>query len=372
MKTVALGSVARSVSQTHLKKEGELIFLNTSDIERGRILHRNFSSVASMPGQAKKSVELGDILFSEIRPANGRWALIKESAEDLIVSTKLMVIRPTTDALDPTYLYLFLTSGVTTKWLQILAESRSGTFPQITFDEVSRLELPLPPIEEQRAIAATLGTLDDKIESNRRSMAKAQELGDALFRSASVEYRAVSDVAVITMGSSPAGETLNEVGEGMPFYQGTRDFGDRFPSLRVWTESPVRLAKKNDTLMSVRAPVGELNRALFDCCVGRGVAAIHSESQPSSLYYAMRASAFTWDKFQGEGTVFASVNKKDVHTSEILWVSDDSAEALELTLSALDDRIESLHHEVQHLSKLRDSLLPALLSGQLRAATRRV
>lgn len=105
---------------------------------------------------------------------------------------------------------------------------------------------------------------------------------------------------------------------------------------------------------------------MVDCCIGRGVAAIHSDLQPSTIYYAMRNSGATWDKFQGEGTVFASVNKWDVHNAEILWVHDGEATALESTLASIDARIESLESESHRLATLRDALLPELLSGRIR------
>ena len=124
--------------------------------------------------------------------------------------------------------------------------------------------------------------------------------------------------------------------------------------------------------MSVRAPVGELNRVLDDCCVGRGVAAIHSKKQPSTLYYAMRASRAAWEKFQGEGTVFASVNKQDVHGAEIYWIGDRHAERLEQALSSLDSKIESFETESERLIALRNTLLPELLSGNIRVPVERV
>ncbi|QIN30463.1 restriction endonuclease subunit S [Brevibacterium luteolum] len=188
-----------------------------------------------------------------------------------------------------------------------------------------------------------------------------------MFAASSDESRLLSDVADITMGSSPKGADLNEDGDGLPFYQGTRDFGFRFPSLRVWTTASVRTAAENDTLMSVRAPVGELNRAHADCCIGRGVAAIHSDTHPSILYYAMRSSKSAWNKFQGEGTVFASVNKTDVHDAEVRWVGDDLTLELEQKLHTIDARIESLEEESWRLAALRGTLLPELLYGRVRA-----
>jgi len=180
---VQIGELASSISDTHKFGKEQLIFLNTSDILHGKFLHRTYSAVKDWPGQAKKSIRKHDILFSEIRPANGRWAYVADDADDFVVSTKLMVIRAKQDRLFPKFLYQFPTSSEITKWLQHLAESRSGTFPQITFDQVATLELPLPPLAEQKAIAAVLGALDDKIELNRRMNATLEAMARALFQS---------------------------------------------------------------------------------------------------------------------------------------------------------------------------------------------
>ena len=183
-----IGEIAASISDTHKFGKEQLVFLNTSDILHGKFLHRTYSAVKDWPGQAKKSIRKDDILFSEIRPANGRWAYVEENADDFVVSTKLMVIRAKQDRLFPKFLYQFLTSSEITKWLQHLAESRSSTFPQITFDQVATLELPLPPLAEQKAIAAVLGTLDDKIECNRRMNATLEAMARALFQSWFVDF----------------------------------------------------------------------------------------------------------------------------------------------------------------------------------------
>lgn len=143
-----IGEIAASVSETHKRGKPELIFLNTSDILHGKFLHRTYTPTKDWPGQAKKSIRRDDILLSEIRPANGRWAFVREDADDFVVSTKLMVIRADQRRVFPLYLYQFLTSSETSAWLQHLAESRSGTFPQITFDQVASLEIPLPPLAD--------------------------------------------------------------------------------------------------------------------------------------------------------------------------------------------------------------------------------
>ena len=130
-----LGEVIESYSKTHKFSKPQLVFLNTSDIYSGKILHRNYSDVDNMPGQAKKEIRNGDILFSEIRPANKRYAFIKEKRpEDFVVSTKLMVLRTKDNSYSSLKVYFYLTLPDVLNDLQKQADGASGTFPQITFD----------------------------------------------------------------------------------------------------------------------------------------------------------------------------------------------------------------------------------------------
>lgn len=178
---VTFGDVCETISETHKVKKGKLIFLNTGDIERGKILHKNYSLVEKMPGQAKKSIKKGDILFSEIRPANGRWAYVDFESEDFIVSTKLMVIRAN-EKINSRYLYHLLTSPEIVKKLQQLAEARSGTFPQITFSQLSNITFRLPPKETQYSISSILDSLVRKIELNTLINESLESINRNLFK----------------------------------------------------------------------------------------------------------------------------------------------------------------------------------------------
>ncbi len=190
-KTVRLGEVADSISTTHERKKEKLVFLNTSDVLFGKFLHQTYTEVSGWPGQAKKSICRDDILLSEIRPANGRWAYVNFDADDFVVSTKLMVIRAHSNRIFPRFLYHFLTSLQTISWLQHLAESRSGTFPQITFDQVAELEISLPPPADQRAIAGFLDCISDKIELNRKQNETLEAMARALFKAWFVDFEPV-------------------------------------------------------------------------------------------------------------------------------------------------------------------------------------
>lgn len=140
-----LTELVNNISESINKKEKEsAIFLNTSDILSGSILKREFSSTKEMPGQAKKLIKENDILYSEIRPKNKRFAYINFSAEDYVVSTKLMVLRTNEEIFSSKVLYLFLTNNETVNELQLVAEQRSGTFPQITFKQLDHFKFALP------------------------------------------------------------------------------------------------------------------------------------------------------------------------------------------------------------------------------------
>lgn len=189
--TVRVGEIADSISVTHKRQKCKLVFLNTSDVFLGNILHQTYTEVSSWPGQAKKSICRNDILLSEIRPANGRWAFVNFEADDYVVSTKLMVIRAHEDRVLPRFLYHVLTSAQYVNWLQHLAESRSGTFPQITFDNVAELEIKLPPYSYQKAISEFLDSIDSRIELNRKQNETLEAMARTLFKAWFVDFEPV-------------------------------------------------------------------------------------------------------------------------------------------------------------------------------------
>jgi type I restriction enzyme S subunit len=284
----------------------------------------------------------------------------------------------------------------------------SGTTHQtIYFPEVKAFHVCLPPLPEQRAIAHILGTLDDKIELNRRMNETLEAMARALFKSWFVDFdpvRAkaegrdpglppaladlfpsefedselgeipkgwrvgvVEDEFEVTMGQSPPGETYNNIGEGVPFYQGRADFTERFPRRRIYCTAPTRQAKSGDTLVSVRAPVGDINMAGEDCAIGRGVAAArHRSGSRSYTYQFMRSIAKVFAVFEGEGTVFGSIGKKDFNSLACVAPPAQLLAAFEAKAAPLDDRFELAAHESHTFAALRDTLLPKLISGELR------
>src|SRR5699024_8781795 len=147
----------------------------------------------NLKGQFKKSFKKNDTLLSEIRPINNRNAFVNFNPDNYIASTKLMVLRPKYNNLKHKYLYYLLTSKNSLEFLQALAESRSGTFPQITFSTLSEIEISLPPIEEQNSIVNILSSFDDKIENNNSIIANLEEQAQTIFKSWFVDFEPFQD-----------------------------------------------------------------------------------------------------------------------------------------------------------------------------------
>ena len=175
-----------------------------------------------------------------------------------------------------------------------------------------------------------------------------------------------SDIANITMGQSPDGSSYNEAGEGSVFYQGSTDFGMRFPSVRMFTTSPSRLAKQGDILMSVRAPVGAINIANSDCCIGRGLSAINSKiGSITYIYYVVHYLKVRFDSLNTAGTTFGSINKDELFNLPVVIPSNKVIENFEAICKPIFDKQMEIGFEIESLTMQRNELLPLLMNGQV-------
>jgi type I restriction enzyme S subunit len=171
----------------------------------------------------------------------------------------------------------------------------------------------------------------------------------------------------VTMGQSPPGNTYNEKGDGLPFYQGRVDFGFRFPTRRVFCTAPTRLAEAGDTLVTVRAPVGDSNMALERCCIGRGVAAVrHASGAVSYTYYFVRSLKSVFESFEAEGTVFGAITKDAFLSIKCVVPPTELVQRFEQLCRPIDEKIERAERESRTLAALRDALLPKLIRGEIR------
>jgi len=343
-----------------------------------------------------------------------------EPSDDWVVSTGFVVLRPNIKLVEPRFLYTCVFNQDFTEYL--ITREKGAAYPAVSPEDIANAEIPIPPLKEQQAIACILGAFDDKIELNRQMNRTLEEMARAIFKSWFVDFDPVRAKAAVrrahpswtneqvsraacpnlkpeiaelfpdafedselgqipkgwkasivhqhfrlTMGQSPPGSTYNEIGEGVPFYQGRTDFGFRFPTRRVFCTAPTRFAETGDTLVSIRAPVGDVNMANERCAVGRGVAAIrHRSGSRSFTYCSMKYLGKHFDQFEAEGTVFGCINKSDFERLPFVSPEPDILTVFEQIVSPLDDRLETNECQSLILASIRDALLPKLISGELR------
>jgi len=309
----------------------------------------------------KVPLAAGDTLLTSEAPL-GEVAYLQHDV-DWVLGQRLYALRTKPSLAVGRFLFYALQSPLVRNDLE--ARATGTTVFGISQVELRKVQIPCPPIAEQQRIAEMLGALDDKIESNRRTAVKCYEVANELFHQAASVNRKLDEVSEVRMGVSPPGSSYNETGEGMAFFQGVRDFSFLHPVARVYTNEPKRLAAPGDILFSVRAPVGRLNIADSPCCIGRGLAAITSNRSAICLF-ALRAAAAEWEKFSAEGTVFGAVNQKSLKSTFIPWPNPLAEQELENQLSLLIAIASQSERESISISKLRDALLPELMSGRMR------
>ena len=164
----------------------------------------------------------------------------------------------------------------------------------------------------------------------------------------------LGDICTLNMGQSPDSATYNEVGKGLPFFQGNADFGRFHPTVRVWCSEPTKIAHTGDILISVRAPIGAMNIANQDCCIGRGLAAIQVNKNicdPQYLWYAIQAKVGDLN-LKGTGSTFKAISKGTLADTEILLVPLDVQKNIAKILSNVENTILFRKEQLTKLDEL--------------------
>lgn len=376
-------------------KEGHLDFASA----------RKISEADFIEWTRKALPQVNDVVLSR-RCNPGTTATVK-SENRFALGQNLVLLRADGTRVYPQYLQ-WLTQGPAW-WNEINRFLNVGAvFDSLRCADVPRFELLLPPPDEQRAIASVLGSLDDKIELNRRMNRTLEQMAAAIFKAWFVDFdpvrakangapafpgmpqpaydalpttfqdsplgpipkgwevKLLKDAVRLTMGQSPKSEFYNDTGDGLPFHQGVTNYGERFPIHKQFCTVDNRIAEPGDILFSVRAPVGRINVADEKLIVGRGLAAIrHHENWQSLLLYALKHQ-FAEEDSIGDGTIFKAVTKKDMENIRLIQPAPDIGKAYEQIASTMDQQIGINDRESRTLAETRDALLPKLLNGEIR------
>ena len=370
---IAMGPFGSNIKVESFVDDGVPV-LNGSNLEGFQLGEKSFRYVteekASSLGRA--NAHRGDIIITH-RGTLGQIVYIPQTSkyDRYIISQSQFRIKCNEKVLPEYLVYYFHTPIGQHKLLSNASQVGVPALarPSSTFQKI---EVEIPDLDIQRRVVNIINSLQNKIALNNKINDNLEQQAKTLYKEwfdASQSFMTdgkLSDIAIITMGQSPNGKSYNEQGEGEVFYQGRAEFGSRFPTRRLYTTEPKRMAETGDVLLSVRAPVGDMNIAYEKCCIGRGLAAVHSKTGNSSfLLYTMFGLKTQLDVFNGEGTVFGSINREALAAMPVQIPSNEAMAQFEKMVRPMDDLIKTNYEENCRLEELRNSLLPKLMAGEI-------
>ncbi len=376
----------------------DVYFINGNNLKNGKIEITENTKKVTSEELLKNFIQLdNNSLLLSINGTLGSMAFFKN--EKVMLGKSAAYLNFKTE-INKFYYYYFQLPSVQEHFHNVATGS---TIKNLSLKSIQDFEVPVPEFNVWKNISKILSSLDAKIEINNRINSELEAMAKTLYdywfvqfdfphvTSSGVEkpYKSsggkmvwneglkreipegwengvLSDIANITMGQSPPGESYNEEGDGMIFYQGCTDFGNRYPTIRKFTTSPTRFAKKGDILLSVRAPVGTLNISKEDCCIGRGLACMNSNNDVITyLFGVMLNLKQTFDRRNASGTTFGSITKDDLFSLPVIIPNEKTVRAFQNLVFPAFEKQNKIELENIELASLRDWLLPMLMNGQV-------
>ena len=371
-------------------------YLRITDINDDGTLNTSGMMSVDADDAEEYILEKNDIVFARTGNSTGRSYFYDGRDGELVYAGFLIRFRLDETKVNPKILKYYTHSKPYYDWVKSF--DTGGTRGNINAKTYGDMPIYLPPRHIQDRIVGILGAIDDKIENNRRINTNLELQAQALYKQWFVDFEfpneegkpykssggkmidtelgpipegwsvgALSDLADITMGQSPNGKSFNENGEGIVFYQGRTEFGIRYPSIRLYTTEPTRYAEPMSVLLSVRAPVGDINIATQKCCIGRGVASIKSKTDDNAyMYCCLKELRPQLDQYNGEGTVFGSINRKELEGLALCIPKNEVISQFNNLVLGMDRQMLNLFQQTQNLATLRDTLLPKLMNGEIK------
>ncbi len=344
------------------------------------------------PNEVKSGIEVfsGSLLLAKITPSfeHGKSCIVpKESNYKWVATIEVFSILPKDDMVDLLYLFYFFKFPVIREGLQYTMTGTSGR-QRVPKDALEQLEIPYPPPEEQTRIATVLSWFDDLIENKRKQNEILEKMAMAIFKSWFIDFepfqdeefvyneeldmeipkgweiRELKNIAEVIMGQSPPSKYYNQEGRGLPFIQGKGQFGQYTPHTDTYSTQISKMAKPFDILVTVRAPVGELNIADREYVIGRGIAALRSEFW-TFLYVYLKTYNEILKSFE-RGTTFDAITKPELESIKILLPPQSILQRFHFLVEPIFKKIINNQKEIIILKKIQDTLLPQLVFGRLR------
>lgn len=245
--------------------------------------------------------------------------------------------------------------------------ANKAVVPILNKTQLENIKIPIFPKETQEEIANILEIIQKNIDKRKEQLLLADKLiksrfiemfGDPIKNEKGWEDSYLKNLSVIIMGQSPPSNSYNNIGKGLPFYQGNIDFGDKYPKLNKFCSEPLKIAKKKSILMSVRAPVGEINITNWDCCIGRGLCSLElAESLNIEYLYNYLKNIIVTVKSKSRGSTFKSINKLEIENIRVLL----PPLSLQNEFSEFVTKIDKLKFEAEESLKEMENLYESLM-----------
>ena len=378
-----VGEVCSSISDTYREKKNMVTLINTSDVLEGRVLNHERVPNSNLKGQFKKTFQRDDILYSEIRPQNRRFAYVDFSPIDYIASTKLMVIRAKKDVVSPKYLYYFLKNSSTVAELQLLAETRSGTFPQITFSEVANLTIPVPSLAVQEVIVQTMQCLEDKIICNEQINDNLEQQAQSYFQELFVDNAdpewttgTISDLGTVVGGSTPSKAKPEYYTESGIAWITPKDLSNNKSKFVSHGENDItELGLRNSSasimpegtvLFSSRAPIGYIAIAAGEVTTNQGFKSVVPKPEIGTPFvYFFLKNTLPVIEGMASGSTFKEVSGSTMKNVPAVIPDAETLAKFSDFCAPIFAQQRILEEQNQSLATLRDNLLPKLMSGEI-------
>ncbi|KXA92560.1 hypothetical protein AKJ64_02860 [candidate division MSBL1 archaeon SCGC-AAA259E17] len=371
------------------EEDTKLRMLRTTDIENYDVDWENLPNckiTEEINNIEKYLLEKNDMIIARAG-TTGVSVLVDESLQNAVFGSYLIKVE-LKESVDPKFIHFFLQSPL--YWSHIQAHQRGSTMNNINLSILESIKLPLPPLSEQEKIAEVLSTVDGAIQKVDGAIEKTERLKKGLMQKLLIEgidheelketpigripkewdvmNLKNGDIVDIVMGSSPPSSTYNKEGEGLPFLQGNAEFGEIRPTPVKYCSEPQKIAEKGDILLSVRAPVGDVNIAKSKCCIGRGLSAIRPNEKSLKgvfLYYYLDFSSKRFEKLS-LGSTFSAIRKNEIQNFKIPLPPLSEQEKIAEILSKVDEKLVFEKKRKEKFNQIKKGLMLDLLTGRKR------
>ena len=353
-----------SVAVTNPSQSGYSRFVGLEHYDSGELVVKRYSGTELLTTTAK-AFETNDILIARRNVYLKRAGIV---FFDGITSGDTIVLRIKNDCESTTGVPKDLAQRIIPIvlnsehfWIYANKHADGMNSKRISKEMLLTYEFELPSLEEQRVLADKLWAAYEVKESYKNLLVQTDKLLHAQFEKmfGDVENRPLHEACDIVMGSSPDSSTYNNERNGLPFYQGKTEFGEMYvDNPTIYCSQPIREAKQNDILMSVRAPVGAVNFAIDHCCIGRGLCSIRAKEDTTEqlfVFYALKIQENEIERL-GTGSTIKCINKEQVYKIPIPKCDKNTqhefvriAEQAEQTKTSLNKGIEAIEAVIRSL-----------------------